>query len=170
LKNSKRLEKIERRKDERDAREATLTRSRFLSKVSLFTGVPLLIVGFFLAWNAGWFGAPASEHPYAPFAQCLTDAGLTMYGADWCPHCQDQKAMFDDAFEFIDYVNCDFNKTECAQKVDGYPTWYYQDKFWEDGVQSFNDFAEVSGCTLPEGVDSTIEEVSSDGVVTVVEE
>jgi len=32
---------------------------------------------------------------YDEFAQCLTDKGVKMYGAYWCPHCQAQKALFE---------------------------------------------------------------------------
>ncbi|MEK7133297.1 MAG: hypothetical protein AAB771_01260, partial [Patescibacteria group bacterium] len=28
------------------------------------------------------------------FTQCLKDKGAVFYGAFWCPHCQNQKAMF----------------------------------------------------------------------------
>lgn len=28
------------------------------------------------------------------FAQCLKEKDSTFYGAFWCPHCQNQKAMF----------------------------------------------------------------------------
>lgn len=166
MKDLKRQAKIERRKAEREAHESASARTRFWSKVSWFTGGPLLIVALFLAWNSGWFGPPADDHPYADFAKCLTEADLTMYGTDWCPYCQNQKQMFDDAFEFIDYVNCDFNKNLCQIKgVKGYPTWHFQGQLWAEGVQTFPDFADISGCTLPEGVEAT-----GDGGVTVVEE
>lgn len=153
INDAKRHAKLERRRAERLARETSAGRTQFWSRVGWFTGGPLLIVAGFLAWNAGWFGAPASEHPYAEFAQCLSDEGLVMYGTDWCPHCQDQKQMFEDAFEFIEFVNCDFNKTTCQSLgVTGYPTWFYQGEKWADGVQAFGEFAEISGCSLPEGV------------------
>ena len=36
----------------------------------------------------------AAQSPYDSFAQCLTDDGVKMYGAWWCPHCQSQKKLF----------------------------------------------------------------------------
>ena len=31
---------------------------------------------------------------YDAFAQCLKTQGVLFYGAFWCPHCQNQKALF----------------------------------------------------------------------------
>ena len=63
------------------------------------------------------------------FAQCLTDEGMTFYGAYWCPHCQDQKEMFGDAMQYVNYVECDpggenADPEACvAAGVEYYPTW-----------------------------------------------
>lgn len=93
---------------------------------------------------------------YDSFAKCLTESGFTMYGAFWCPHCADQKEMFGDAFQYIDYVECDPRDEAgqpelCLEKgVESYPTWIYKDgRKWE-GVQSFDALGEVAKCDLPE--------------------
>ena len=58
------------------------------------------------------------------FAQCLTDRGLVMYGAEWCPHCQTQKKMFGKSFKYINYVECPQDPKRClAAGIEGYPTW-----------------------------------------------
>jgi len=58
------------------------------------------------------------------FAKCLTSKGLTMYGAVWCPHCKDQKALFGDSFKYVNYVECPDNTELCLAKgIQGYPTW-----------------------------------------------
>ena len=58
------------------------------------------------------------------FAKCLTAKGLTMYGAEWCPHCKDQKALFGDSFKYVNYVECPQNTNLCLAKgIQGYPTW-----------------------------------------------
>jgi hypothetical protein len=63
------------------------------------------------------------------FAKCLTAKGLTMYGAVWCPHCQDQKALFGDSFKYIKYVECPDNTQLCIDKnIQGYPTWIMETK------------------------------------------
>ena len=85
---------------------------------------------------------------YDSFASCLTNAGFTMYGTDWCPHCKAQKEMFGASFDKIDYVNCDINAEECAiQGVQGYPTWKINGQSYS-GTQSLEILAERSGCQL----------------------
>ncbi|EKD93829.1 MAG: hypothetical protein ACD_28C00052G0004 [uncultured bacterium] len=85
--------------------------------------------------------------PYRAFAHCLSRNDMIMYGTDWCPHCQEQKEMFGAAFEFIDYVNCDFNKELCeAKNVTKYPTWYSGEVFFKQGVQPFSVLGEEAEC------------------------
>lgn len=58
------------------------------------------------------------------FAKCLTQKGFTMYGAYWCPHCKDQKALFGDSFKYVNYVECTEQTQLCTDKgVQGFPTW-----------------------------------------------
>ena len=40
------------------------------------------------------------------FAKCLAAKPAKMYGAYWCPHCADQKAMFESSFKYVPYVEC----------------------------------------------------------------
>lgn len=63
------------------------------------------------------------------FAQCLTDAGMTFYGAYWCPHCNDQKEMFGESLQYVNYVECDAggenaDPDACVKAgVEYYPSW-----------------------------------------------
>ncbi len=58
------------------------------------------------------------------FAKCLTEKGWTMYGAKWCSHCQAQKDLFGDSFQYVTYVECPDNAELCvAEGINGYPTW-----------------------------------------------
>lgn len=85
---------------------------------------------------------------YDTFAQCLNDAGLVMYGTDWCPHCQNQKELFGSSFEFVNFVNCDFNQQECTSNgATGYPTWKFKEEKYS-GVQSLQKLAAITGCEL----------------------
>ena len=43
---------------------------------------------------------------HAALAQCITDSGAQFYGADWCPHCQEQKLLFGNAVKKLPYVEC----------------------------------------------------------------
>lgn len=92
---------------------------------------------------------------YTTFAQCLSDRDITMYGAFWCPHCADQKELFGDSFEYIEYVECDPRgenpqSERClTQNIESYPTWMHPDgRRWE-GTQTMETLSEISGCTLP---------------------
>lgn len=99
------------------------------------------------------------EAAKAELAQCLSSSGFTMYGAFWCPHCVDQKKLFGDAFEFVDYVECDPRDPEgkpevCLDhNVKTYPTWIFKDgRRWE-GRQSLDTLAQVAACSWAGEVD-----------------
>ncbi|NQV90006.1 hypothetical protein HQ487_01200 [Candidatus Uhrbacteria bacterium] len=92
--------------------------------------------------------------PYSAFAQCLTENGVTMYGAWWCPHCENQKELFGSAFDQVDYVECStaartMNQTCQDAGIEGYPTWELGDGTRLGGEQSLETLATKSGCELP---------------------
>lgn len=86
-------------------------------------------------------------------AKHLTETGAVMYGAYWCGHCANQKALFGDAFKYIDYVECDpkgedANPSLCAQKgIPGYPTWEIGGEFYS-GEYSLEALAWLSDLAL----------------------
>ena len=144
---------MEQRRREREARAEAGARTSFRRRVLVIGGGAMLVVGLLIGWNTGLFGGPAADHPYASFAQCLTDQKVTMYGTDWCPNCQNQKKMFGAAFKYIDYVNCDFNQQVCdAQGVEGYPTWKINGQLIGAGVQTFPTLGATAECKLPENL------------------
>ncbi|MDP2625254.1 MAG: protein disulfide isomerase family protein [Candidatus Peregrinibacteria bacterium] len=157
-KDQKRLERMEHRKAERNAEQSSVSSRKFWKRIGGIGAGMVFALAIIIGFNTGWIqanllGGDAYAHEYAEFAQCLTDEGLVMYGTDWCPYCQEQKGMFEEAFEFIEYVNCDFNQSTCTSKgITGYPAWFLNDRRWGDGVQNFYDFAEATGCELPEGL------------------
>jgi len=83
-------------------------------------------------------------------AKFLKEKGMILYGAYWCPHCKDQKALFGDAAKYLDYVECDAkgegaNPDECvARGIEGYPTWIYEGKQYS-GPQTLEELAEIVG-------------------------
>lgn len=93
---------------------------------------------------------------YVGFSQCLSEKGVTMYGAYWCPHCANQKKLFGtEGFRHVTYVECDPRgsgaKPElCKQKnIEGYPTWIFADGSRVSGERSLESLAEKTGCALP---------------------
>ena len=72
------------------------------------------------------------QHEHDKFAQCLKDRGVRMYGAWWCPHCQEQKEKFGASFKLVDYVECGVQgdtsaRTQVCKDADikHYPTWQF---------------------------------------------
>lgn len=109
--------------------------------------IAIIVLVILLIYNP--FKSKTSEAgQYDVFAQCLTDAGVKMYGTEWCPHCQNQKKLFSKSFEFINYTDCDKNKETClTENIKGYPTWKLNGKSYT-GEQSFENLAGISGCKL----------------------
>ena len=100
-----------------------------------------------LAWCTG---NSEEAQAKADFWQCLTDAGLKMYGASWCKHCKDQKELFGiESFETVDYVECTKKKTTCDLAwVTSYPTWIWSG-YKQSWVHSFEQLSKVSWCPSP---------------------
>ncbi len=90
------------------------------------------------------------------FALCLKDKGVIFYGAFWCPHCQNQKALFGKSVSLLPYVECSTpdgqSQTQICKdkKIEGYPTWEFSDGSRESGEVSLARLAEKTGCVLPQ--------------------
>lgn len=62
-------------------------------------------------------------------ARHLREKGAVMYGAHWCPHCSEQKALFGDAAKDVPYVECATDtingRPDLCEKagVKSFPTW-----------------------------------------------
>jgi hypothetical protein len=88
------------------------------------------------------------------FAICLSKSNSTMYGAYWCPHCQNQKKEFGNAFEYVTYRECDPKgpnaDPEACQKagIKGYPTWILADGQRLEGEQALEDLSKATKCPL----------------------
>lgn len=94
----------------------------------------------------------ASSDQAVKLAEKLTSAGVTMYGAFWCPHCSNQKEMFGQtAWSKVKYVECagqgyNGSPRTCAEaKVDGYPTWVFADGTQVSGERPLEDLAKQVG-------------------------
>lgn len=84
------------------------------------------------------------------FAQCLAEKKITMYGAAWCAHCQNEKKAFGESFRFVPYVECPDNPNVClAAGIDGFPTWVFPDGRKFKGEQGLQKLSQTSGCPLP---------------------
>lgn len=92
--------------------------------------------------------------PYDDLAKCLTKKGYKMYGASWCSHCEEQKALFGKSFQYIEYVECanphgDGVIQACKNAgIEKLPTWVMPDGEKVEGVLSASDLALSSTCPL----------------------
>lgn len=85
------------------------------------------------------------------FAQCLTDSGVVMYGAEWCSHCKNEKNAFGDSFRLINYVECPGDPKLCVEKdIKGYPAWIFPNGKKLEGEQGLERLSRESGCSLLE--------------------
>jgi glutaredoxin len=104
----------------------------------------LLLIGIFYGYR-GITGRVTEPGQYDEFAQYLTQQGATMYGTEWCSHCKNQKKLFGSSFQYIDYVDCDYNKQECTDAgVRGYPTWKINNQNYP-GEQPLERLASLTG-------------------------
>lgn len=93
-------------------------------------------------------GCSKKPGSYDPFAKCLTEKGVIMYGTEWCPHCKNQKAAFGNSFEYVNYIDCDKNRDACIRAgVQGYPTWVIDGKSYP-GEQPLFDLSSLAGCPM----------------------
>ncbi|MEK7608745.1 MAG: hypothetical protein AAB495_04150 [Patescibacteria group bacterium] len=85
------------------------------------------------------------------FASCLRDKGVTMYGAAWCPHCQNEKKAFGTSFRLVPYVECPENPAVCIEKkIESYPTWILSENRRLVGEQGVQRLSDETGCPLPQ--------------------
>ena len=93
------------------------------------------------------------EDPYLRgLATRLAASGAAFYGASWCPHCQQQKAMFGASADRLPYVECSPGGPEapvagaCLDAgVKVYPTWVFVNGERLTGLQSTSDLARQVG-------------------------
>lgn len=113
-----------------------------------------ILAGFAILIFAVFALAPKSSPEYEKysnveeFAKCISEKGGKMYGASWCPHCQNQKRNFGEAFKFINYIECGDNPEKCTSAgVSGLPTWVFPAGRIQ-GDQDLETLSSVSACPL----------------------
>ena len=84
----------------------------------------------------------------------LSESGAVFYGASWCPHCQQQKAMFGASANRLPYVECSPGgrsgpaaRSCLSAGVNTYPTWIFADGARVSEVLSTENLAQRVGYT-----------------------
>ncbi|MEM4259925.1 MAG: hypothetical protein QXG00_01685 [Candidatus Woesearchaeota archaeon] len=117
----------------------------------ILISIMILILIISVIGGIGIFRKNVEIQSLDKFAQCLASKNVTMYGAYWCSHCQNQKKMFGDSWKYMQYVECDVNgpnqQAELCQQIgiEGYPTWVI------NGVKIIGEvpiknFERITGC------------------------
>ncbi|KKS38336.1 MAG: hypothetical protein A3G49_06060 [Candidatus Sungbacteria bacterium RIFCSPLOWO2_12_FULL_41_11] len=121
---------------------------------AMAVGLVFAGVTYFIHANAG----PGEK--YNALAQCLDEKGYKVYGSITCASCARQRAMFGDAYKFIEEIECDprnpHNVVELciAKNIKKTPTWIQEDEAggelyrFEAGIVSLENLSRVSGCSL----------------------
>ncbi len=118
---------------------------------SVTIAAALLLTSILLS-GCGEPAGPKLPGKYAEVARCLTQKGVIMYGAYWCPHCLSQKKLIGDDFQFIKYQECDDAGTDgnhklCIEKgVTSYPTWIFPGQGSLAGEQQMGVLAKLANC------------------------
>jgi len=120
--------------------------------------VALVLIGFLHLGYTGILGpTPGAEDPLArALAEHLSNTGdVKFYGAQWCPHCQDQKNLFGVAAKRLPYVECSpggYGTPQapiCDQmQIKSYPTWMIKGKRIEK-VMTMTELANETGFKAP---------------------
>lgn len=97
----------------------------------------------------------SAEQTYAAgLARHLAASGVKFYGAYWCPHCSDQKALFGQAATLLPYVECDARSPEgqpgvcAAAGIRAFPTWDISGRRYE-GLLSLEQLAALTNYPPP---------------------
>lgn len=121
--------------------------------------VAALLVGVMHAQALGMLGgAGGAADPYLrELAEHLDQRGFRFYGASWCPHCQEQKALFGGAARYLPYVECSPHgrnaprATTCElEDIRNYPTWVIDGRRLERVITP-RSLARMSGFRPPDG-------------------
>ncbi len=100
-----------------------------------------------------------TDTPTAPdlvqFAKDIADSGAVFYGAAWCPHCTDQKELFEDGQVFLPFVEATNpdrtpNQISLDNNITTYPTWVFADGSRLTGTQSLEALSDATGIAIPE--------------------
>lgn len=123
------------------------------SSLRLYSGlvVAVVLLGSLAAYRGASEGTGGASTAYqVAVARHLSDKGVVMYGAYWCPHCADQKKLFGSAFKYVNYVECDAKGKDarpalCQLKgIKGFPTWEIGGKLYE-GTRPLEELAKLTG-------------------------
>lgn len=142
-------EERRKRQQERDRQELPADYGKLFRKLA----IAVLIAAAFA--TAYYLGTRKRVSRLDGFAKCTATKGAKMYGLYWCPHCEEQKEMFESAFRYVNYVECGIKgerkeEPSCVQAgVKQFPTWEFTGGERHEGTLPLTTLAQKTGCSLP---------------------
>ena len=130
--------------------------------IILVSLVGALIVAYLVAGSSFLQTESGEDGDLKSFAQCLTERGFVMYGAETCSFCIKQKKLFGDGAKFIKEIECDprfkgHQVEVCIERdIKHTPTWMQEDEEGNEiqrfspGLLSLETLSELSACPLIE--------------------
>ncbi len=112
----------------------------------------VIIIAFAAAYYFLWY---KHNSRLDAFARCLTAKQAKMYGAFWCPHCEEQKEKFGSSFQYAPYIECGIKGSKgiepvCTQAgIKRFPTWIFADGTRVEGEHELDFLGQETGCSLP---------------------
>jgi len=111
-----------------------------------------VVLGLQLHFSGLFNPAVGPEDPYLKgLAIHLSEHGARFYGAYWCPHCEQQKEMFEASADRLPFVECtpDGRKGAVSRAcrdadIKDYPTWIIANRR-STGVITLKELARLSG-------------------------
>lgn len=116
----------------------------------------VIVAVLFISGVVWLIRTPGKPGQYDQFATCIKDSGTTFFGAFWCPHCRNQKALFGSSAKLLPYKECSTpdgkgQLTVCNDAgIESYPTWQFPDGSRRSGEVSLEDLSELTNCPLPQ--------------------
>ncbi|MEM3372941.1 MAG: hypothetical protein QXF76_01865 [Candidatus Anstonellales archaeon] len=84
------------------------------------------------------------------FKKCINESGWQLFVLKTCPHCQNQKARFNNSLDPIVVIECSENSDLCSQNnIRAVPTWknVFTNKTFM-GDQPLSNLVSITGCQL----------------------
>ncbi|OYP36994.1 Ig-like domain-containing protein [Rhodopirellula sp. MGV] len=132
------------------------------------SGEVALIASASLTTNTAAEGEAAPD--LVQFAKDLTAADVKFFGANWCPACSEQKALFQDGYKYLPFIEVTNPDRTIGQigtdnNITAYPTWVFPDNSRETGVLTLQQISDRSGVPIPTSEDPTFADIGDQTVL-----
>jgi len=129
-----------------EKRDKKNKRSKFINASMI---ILIIIMSFFaiIKINSSEEKEKLSQEGIQNLINELNDKNITLYGMSWCPHCKDQKSLFGENIDELDYIDCDISPDDICKELSVVPVWITPDEKIFVGQMSLSEIERISsGC------------------------